>query len=160
MEITVLKPEDVSAKVFQYGIRINKESLPVAKEQFWLYGRAYNDIIAMMRDTASTAISFLEEKSGPDIFGLKECIALERELYRAAKAADNRSALEEIAPRLKKLWSDYRTILHATRKQHKEDVKQLLYDTNNNSVSQSFSIWDPHKQRIFTCSKRAVLVTP
>ena len=56
MKITAIKPADASTRVYQYGVRINDDSLELIGQQFFLAHQTYNDIIAEIRRIVKDAL--------------------------------------------------------------------------------------------------------
>lgn len=126
MKITVLKPADAATKVFQYGVRINKLSIPKVREQLVLAHTTYNAIIAEIKRIDRNTRQWLQEQAGSEAQRLWDEIQQLAVLWDEAKATDDRDRLKEVAEVRRALWREWYPLLHQARKDHKEDIKMLM----------------------------------
>jgi len=128
MKVSVLRPADSNARVYQFGVRITKECTEKLTEQFMLAHNTYNQIIAEIRTTATEAIDWLEKKAGKEASQLRGRITELNDEYDSAKAADNREKLREVAEERRTLWRKWYELMHAVRREHGAELKSLFLE--------------------------------
>ena len=140
MKITVLKPADATTKVFQYGVRIDKPSIPKIREQLALAHATYNAIIAEVKSINRNTRQWLQERAGVDAQRIWEEIQVLNQRWSEAKAVDDRERLKEIADSRRVLWREWYPMLHQARKDHKEDIKRLMAGIGERSDCTTYQI--------------------
>ncbi|MFZ5996767.1 MAG: hypothetical protein ACOYW7_04680 [Nitrospirota bacterium] len=126
MNIDVLKLGDASARVYQYGVRVDKKCIGKLVEQFNLAHRTYNDIVAEIRHVASDAIEWLQKKAGDEAVQLRSRIAQLDEQWKLAKAADDREDCKVVAEKRRELWREWYQLMHDARRKNSEELKALF----------------------------------
>jgi hypothetical protein len=128
MKIDVLKPGDVNARVYQYGIRVNDDCAGHLTEQFFLAHKTYNKIIENIREVVSGAMEWLQQKAGEDAARLRDRISELNAQWDIAKAADDRDALRSIAEERRKLWREWYQLMHSVRKENRDELNSRFLD--------------------------------
>lgn len=116
MTITFSKPPAGDVLVYEFGARLDPESIPAVSEQITLARRMYNDVVAFIRDTVAEAHAVVLAHAGPEAVSLQAQIDALTESFKAAKAADDEAAMKDIAQRRRQCWADLGAMLKTARK--------------------------------------------
>lgn len=111
--------------VYEYGCRLDRESLPAVYAQFHLAHRLYNDLIAILRRVRDEAEALVRERAPPDA---QELIAREAQWtaeFERAKSANEEQQRIAAATERRKVRGALRPLLAATRKALREEIKAI-----------------------------------
>lgn len=123
MKFSPLNFSSGDSKVFQFGIRIDKEHREALREQFFLAHRLYNDIVAEIRAVGQAAIDFLESQN-PDAAMVRGKLIALGESLKAARADDDRPLYESLSKDYQSVWNEWYQHLHSARKEHNASLKE------------------------------------
>ena len=128
MKITAKGAMPVENAVFEYGLRVDRDCLPVLKDQFKLAHDTYNEIVSELKRIAREAKDWLEEQAGDDARLLRTRIDLLNVAFKEAKAEDNRERLEVIANERRGLWREYYDRINEVRISRRSELNALFED--------------------------------
>lgn len=128
MKITVKGVMPVENAVYEYGVRVDRECIPVLQAQFKLAHDTYNEIVSELKRIARAAKDWLEEQAGDEAKRLRVRIDLLNVAYKEAKAEDNREQLEFIANERRGLWREYYERINEVRRSRRNELKLLFED--------------------------------
>lgn len=127
--------------IYEYGIRIDRESIALAAAQIALSRRLYNDIVAAIRHIVEELQAFVIERAGDEAKALQAKIAELSEAFDAAKATDNESAMKQIAEERRECWKSLSAALKGARKEHRAEIQsRFLSRIGRNSACETYKI--------------------
>lgn len=129
------------ALVFEYGIRLDKESIEAVNKQILLSRRLYNDIVAEIRSAVNSAHAFIVEKAGGNAVTLQQEIDSLTDEFKSARAANDEERMRCLAQQRREKWAALGQLLQATRKTFRSEVQaQFLSRIGRNSSCQTYQL--------------------
>ena len=125
LDPVVLPSNDV--RVYEYGVRLDPESAPLADAQIVMARRLYNEIVAAMRQVHAEMSQWVLERAGEEAIALNARAEQLFEAFRAAKAANDPEAMALVASERHSVWRDLAAHLSATRKTHATELRTQFY---------------------------------
>ncbi len=129
MKIEVLKPGDINARVYQFGVRIDDQCREKLAEQFAMAHKTYNDIVAEIRRVDSNAIEWLQERAGEEAATIRSKITKLSEQFDAFKTTDDREGLIRVAEERRAMWREWYQLMHTARKENASELKLKFMDS-------------------------------
>ena len=138
IELAVLKPTNVL--IYEYGARLDKDSVALVQDQLFKAHNLYNMIVACMRDTMNDLAQLQLEAAGDHAKELAGRIEVLDQAFTDAKAKDYRDALTVIATERRELRRELWGLLKATRSATKEQSKPLFARIGRNSTCKTYQL--------------------
>jgi len=114
--------------VYEYGIRLDKESKPLVWQQIQLSRKLYNNIVASMRQTFDAMNTFILERAGDEGKQLNQAIEEGIERFKTAKAEQNEDDIKETVLFLREKRAKLSEQLKGVRTQYKEETKRNFFN--------------------------------
>jgi hypothetical protein len=127
---TILTPASAPAGdvlIFEYGIRLDKESLDPAITQIMKARRLYNALIAIMRDVVAEMQVDTMARAGPEARATQAAIDDFTAQFAAAKAANDEAAMARIAEARREAWRALAAQLKGVRQAARADHKARFF---------------------------------
>src|SRR5574337_411266 len=118
---------DTSVRVYEYGIRMDKEAVEHAVQQVIMARLLYNDIVAAMRRVYDEMQAFVLERCDDAGRAAHMRVTTLNEAFDAAKADNDEAAMKRVAQARREAWRDLAASLSVARKAHAVDLRQLFY---------------------------------
>lgn len=113
---------------YNYGIRLDKDSLPALDHQIWLSRRMYNDCVAVMRQVYDDAQAFIRSRTDAETTGLLNHIEkLNADFQNARSDNADEAILKHIAQARRDTWKTLSPLLKALRQEYKQEL-QAIYN--------------------------------
>lgn len=122
-----ITPADIpsgDSVIYEYGIRIDKDSAALVGAQISQARRLYNDVVASIRNTITDLQAFVVDRSGPEAISVQAEIEALTEAFAAAKAADSEPDMQRIAESRREKWRTLSGMLKAARKEHRAEIQE------------------------------------
>jgi len=122
-----ITPADIpsgDSVIYEYGIRIDKDSAALVGAQISQARRLYNDVVASIRNTITDLQAFVVDRSGPEAISVQAEIEALTEAFAAAKAADSEPDMQRIAESRREKWRTLSGTLKAARKEHRAEIQE------------------------------------
>ena len=122
-----ITPADIpsgDSVIYEYGIRIDKDSAALVGAQISQARRLYNDVVASIRNTITDLQAFVVDRSGPEAISVQAEIEALTKAFAAAKAADSEPDMQRIAESRREKWRTLSGTLKAARKEHRAEIQE------------------------------------
>jgi len=127
--------------IYEYGVRLDQESIEPARRQIEMSRRLYNEIIACIRRIFSEMNAFVIEKAGAEAVFLQQRIDDLTAQFNEAKAQDNDPEMKRIAQARRELWAQLSGKLKVIRKTYRADIQsQFLSRIGRNSTCETYQL--------------------
>lgn len=125
--ISIPKYCDASVASYEYGLRLDKDCIPLVSDQISKARALYNKIVACIRDIVGEMQAYVIAQGGSAAAGLEARIDDCNGRFTAAKARNDEPAMREIALERRGLWTQFAQLLGALRKDHQDVLKTRFY---------------------------------
>lgn len=132
--------------VYKFGVRLDKTSVQHANYQIVLARRLYNDIVAFMRQQVQARSVKEIELAGPEAVEIQSEIAALSEQFKAAKSANDESAMSSIAAYRRAEWTRMSAALKEVRAKHKAELKLFLTSIGRTAASATYQLRSTYVQ--------------
>ncbi len=141
MQIDIGKVPDGAVLVYEYGVRLDKESQKLAGDQIAMARRLYNDLVAAIRDIVDGLQAFVLSRAGSAANDIQERLQALSVAFDAARARDDRAAMKRIADARRPLWRELGDALKETRRTHRAAIQRdFLSRIGKNSTCETYQI--------------------
>lgn len=121
--ITPALPAQGDVRVYEFGCRLDKESVAAAVDQIFMARRLYNALIACERDIVGEMRAFVIEKAGPEAAAADERIERLNAAFAAARADNDEGEMRNVARERRAAWRELADLLKAARKEHRSEIQ-------------------------------------
>ncbi len=139
-----ITPADIpsgDSVIYEYGIRIDKDSAALVGAQISQARRLYNDVVASIRNTITDLQAFVVDRSGPEAISVQAEIEALTEAFAAAKAADSEPDMQRIAESRREKWRTLSGMLKAARKEHRAEIQErFLSRIGRNATCETYKL--------------------
>lgn len=139
-----ITPADIpsgDSVIYEYGIRIDKDSAALVGAQISQARRLYNDVVASIRNTITDLQAFVVDRSGPEAISVQAEIEALTEAFAAAKAADSEPDMQRIAESRREKWRTLSGMLKAARKEHRAEIQErFLSRVGRNATCETYKL--------------------
>ena len=118
----ILSTGDV--RIYEYGIRVDRDCVPALSEQIFKARRLYNTLVASIRDIVETMNAFVIGQAGPDAAALQARNDRLTDELAAARAANDEPAMKRIAEERRPLWHELGDALKGSRKANRGEIQE------------------------------------
>lgn len=141
MKVTIAPQCPPEAVVFEYGVRLDKECLDPAMDQFRKAQRLYNNLIACERLVVDQLRAFVLEKGGEPAAAAQVLLANLSCEFDSAKARNDEAALKAIAQHRRAVWHDLAAVTKEVRARHRAEIQtRFLSRIGRNSACDTYAI--------------------
>ncbi|MCH2219603.1 MAG: hypothetical protein MK097_04655, partial [Dechloromonas sp.] len=141
MQIDIGKVPDGEILVYEYGVRLDKESQKLAGDQITLARRLYNDLVAAIRDIVNGLQAYVLSQAGSAANDLQRKILALGTAFEAARARGDREAMKRIADERRPLWRELGDALRETRRVHRAALQRdYLSRIGKNATCETYRI--------------------
>lgn len=126
----IIKPGDSrpsNVRVYEYGVRLDAETVPLADAQIFKARALYNAIMEAMRRTHAQMTDWVLERGGPEIVALRDRLAATADAFSQARAQNDEAGMMAAAAQRRALWREISPKLAAVRKAHAQDLREQFY---------------------------------
>jgi DNA-directed RNA polymerase subunit RPC12/RpoP len=139
--LTPAHAPDTSVRVYEYGIRLDRESIEHAEQQVHTARRLYNDLVAAMRSIYEEMQEWVLERAGDEGRAAYQRIQALNEGFARAKKANDEDAMKQAAQERKMVWRDLSSCLGVVRKAHVKELRDKFYARiGNNSRCETYEL--------------------
>lgn len=126
---------------YEYGLRLDKESIAHVEAQIAMSRRLYNELVAQIRTTTNAQQAFVIEKAGDEALQIKSRIEELTTNFKAAKAEDNEPALKRIAEERRSQWKLLSGLIKAASKANRTEINEsFLSKIGKNSSCPTYQL--------------------
>lgn len=115
------------AVIYEYGLRIDKDSMEAVLQQITLSRCLYNDIVAIIRDMVNAAHAFVIDKAGVEAVRTQEEINSLNEAFKAAKAHSDEPEMKRVAQERREKWAALSGLLKGARKEYRAQIQERFF---------------------------------
>lgn len=120
MNVSISPYSDASVYNMKFGVRLDKECLPLIERQILLARQLYNNIVACMRTAADGAAAYLTSQAGEEGAQLAAGIATLTAQFKEAKATQDEATMKRVAVERRNRWAAQRELFAKLRKANRE----------------------------------------
>lgn len=125
--IQTSKIQDSNVRIFEYGVRLDPECIPLVGDQIQKARQLYNELVACIRLIVTEQQAFVLDCSGDDARKLDQEIAVLTEQFLVARAKQDEASMKQIAQERYQKRSDLWKMLAAARKTHKQEIQSRFW---------------------------------
>lgn len=137
-----IKPADLrpnNVRVYEYGVRLDAESISVADAQVAKARTLYNNLVEVMRRIHAEMNAWVMAASGPEVAALHERIESLLERFMQARAANDDLDMANAASERRAAWRELAPKLAAVRRAHAKELRERFYGRiGRNSTTETY----------------------
>ncbi|GAB4059099.1 hypothetical protein [Uliginosibacterium sediminicola] len=134
-------PTNRNVRVYEFGIRVDKDALPAIQQQIALSRRLYNRQVERIGVIVNQMREFVIERAGDGARQSQERVDALSAAFADAKARDDEPAMKQIAADRRAAWADLSAALREARKEHRKEIQdRFLSKIGRNSQCDTYKL--------------------